>query len=995
MPGNIFAIKVGGQKITSPITKAFHSSLLQDKFDSKGVEPLNSQNKRTSLEPTDATAPSSSTATMDPKTEAEPKGLQSRFLHLPRECQSEILSHATTQDLIALSLVSKHFRNLAAEHLYRSFHIVFPDDDVPSNESPIDSLAGGLDTFTTSDYNYARYLKEIILETLTGGDKGERMYRHYLYDESCGKFMNTLFLLALRKAKALETFSREVFKELHKITALQHLHLRMQAGKSIYQTPPPLISSSSSPPKTPSPSNIHSPYLPPYPSFINNITAAKTDKNGTNSKKSTYGQKPPTISGFKNLKSLAVLDMDTLDYVSEIKECIENSSTTLTALKLSFSDSLAGKSRKPPPEIPSDVESEAEDEFGQIIPAVSQPAADPYAPSKAIQAMEEKKAQEAVLGKLFGIEQSSPKDKSKPSKTDEDSESKPEEEPHLKMLRELPKLAAKIMANHSAGGDSDETAKEVLAMLEEATQKYINSTNEGSKPTDKEEKGGLKKPEEAEASSSNTNGEKSAEKENNVNEETEAQEQPSLFDESKPAPEKSSNDEDVSSPDDIDIEEPETPDVVTETENADNTSISTTDSEKEAKEGVTKTVLNENPTATPSKPNTNGTSPPSKLTLNTDESTLKTDHISTDTAAAMSAYIRKTRGLTLEALSISLIPVKAATLLKAIDITVLRSLTLLNVGPQIPFWNLVSRENKSTPLPLCNIYTDNVTPPFLACVHRLQKVEELLLLERSLRTRVESTAAKTTVTMEMIRRLVLKKHAGTMRVLMLHNDESQDWDVDVKTAALLCRKAKKLEELAGIFDVTTMHVLHQNLTGLESLRALHAIEFRSEDTCMWVIKEFRKFTMDSIAHDPASKLEYLALEKSVEQLVRKKKGVGAGDGRDAKNGKNGGAGKTADGKNKGKGKKKGKGFVEAVLGAEGTWGLGLGAGMPGDGEWGDLALGLGVDGVGDSASESESEDGEGGAAGSGVWKVESVEGLKFCDVLGVRIFEKDVIYARL
>jgi hypothetical protein len=67
-------------------------------------------------------------------------------------------------------------------------------------------LAGGLDTFTTSDYNYARYLKEIILETLTGGDKGERMYRHYLYDESCGKFMNTLFLLALRKAKALETF---------------------------------------------------------------------------------------------------------------------------------------------------------------------------------------------------------------------------------------------------------------------------------------------------------------------------------------------------------------------------------------------------------------------------------------------------------------------------------------------------------------------------------------------------------------------------------------------------------------------------------------------------------------------------------------------------------------------------------------------------------------------------------------------------------------------
>jgi hypothetical protein len=161
---------------------------------------------------------------------------------------------------------------------------------------------------------------------------------------------------------------------------------------------------------------------------------------------------------------------------------------------------------------------------------------------------------------------------------------------------------------------------------------------------------------------------------------------------------------------------------------------------------------------------------------------------------------------------------------------------------------------------------------------------------------------------------------------------------------------------------------------------------------MWVIKEFRKFTMDSVAHDPASKLEYLALEKSVEQLVRKKKGAGAvGDDRDAKSGKNGAARK-----NKGKGKGKGKkGFVEAVLGAEGTWGLGLGAGIAADAEWGDLGAGLGADGWGDSASESESESEDGEGEGSGIWKVESVEGLKFCDVVGVRIFEKDVVYMRL
>jgi hypothetical protein len=67
-------------------------------------------------------------------------------------------------------------------------------------------LAGGLDTFVTSEYNYAQYLKEIVLDTLSGAEKSERAYRHYKLDVSGGKFMNTLFLLTLRKAKALETF---------------------------------------------------------------------------------------------------------------------------------------------------------------------------------------------------------------------------------------------------------------------------------------------------------------------------------------------------------------------------------------------------------------------------------------------------------------------------------------------------------------------------------------------------------------------------------------------------------------------------------------------------------------------------------------------------------------------------------------------------------------------------------------------------------------------
>lgn len=102
--------------------------------------------------------------------------------------------------------MNKHFRDIAAEQLYRTFRIIFPDEGDASQDYSIDPLAGGLDTFVTSDYDYAQYLREIIFEPLSGGEKGERAYRYYKYDVSCGKFMNTLLLLTLRKARILETF---------------------------------------------------------------------------------------------------------------------------------------------------------------------------------------------------------------------------------------------------------------------------------------------------------------------------------------------------------------------------------------------------------------------------------------------------------------------------------------------------------------------------------------------------------------------------------------------------------------------------------------------------------------------------------------------------------------------------------------------------------------------------------------------------------------------
>lgn len=127
---------------------------------------------------------------------------------LPIVCFVAVLMHSqcSQSDLICCALVSQHFRELASAILYRSFNILFPDDDDVRFESPIDGLAGGLDTFTTSDYNYAKHLRELSMDTVSTGVKAEHAYKPYLYSASCGKFLNTLLYLTLKKAKSLESF---------------------------------------------------------------------------------------------------------------------------------------------------------------------------------------------------------------------------------------------------------------------------------------------------------------------------------------------------------------------------------------------------------------------------------------------------------------------------------------------------------------------------------------------------------------------------------------------------------------------------------------------------------------------------------------------------------------------------------------------------------------------------------------------------------------------
>jgi hypothetical protein len=143
------------------------------------------------------------------------------------------------------------------------------------------------------------------------------------------------------------------------------------------------------------------------------------------------------------------------------------------------------------------------------------------------------------------------------------------------------------------------------------------------------------------------------------------------------------------------------------------------------------------------------------------------------------------------------------------------------------------------------------------------------------------------------------------------------------------------------------------------------------------MREFRKFAVDNIAHNPDMKLEYIALDTSVERLVRRKPPS-----------KSAGKDKPAD--KKGKGKVQGMDNTSKAL-AELIIGLGSSS------SWGDggssNANGLATPVLFDWQDSSDED--EPASIGKIGLKVETVEGIRFCDVSGVRIFEKDILAGRL
>lgn len=163
----------------------------------------------------------------------------------------------------------------------------------------------------------------------------------------------------------------------------------------------------------------------------------------------------------------------------------------------------------------------------------------------------------------------------------------------------------------------------------------------------------------------------------------------------------------------------------------------------------------------------------------------------------MRDYIRANHGIQLEELSLYLIPLKASILARALDLNALKRLTLLNVGPQDPFWLLLARlQNHSAQISFKSIHTDNVSLSFLEFLRTFEGLDELFLLERNAKGDADAGSPKTVVNITTIRKIALRKHIGTLRRLLIRNDNDDTWDLDAHTIRFLSGQGASLIELA-------------------------------------------------------------------------------------------------------------------------------------------------------------------------------------------------------
>lgn len=570
------------------------------------------------------------------------------------------------------------------------------------------------------------------------------------------------------------------------------------------------------------------------------------------------------------MRTLSVLDIDHTDLVDELRVCVRNSSK-LKKLHLSFSDALAQQTRTSNLLNHDQDDSDVEDDYAVHD---HDSHVNNSAPAKLYRAAEERKVQEAVLGRILGVEPvllkkrnmasiSEPGPSSFRSEKGKENDEAPQEDAKEAFRASLAKVSKQLVAMQAGSSDLSTAQQEVLDLIAQAAKKYVEAPDTVSDPKDNAQ--GKHKYEtdhngESSSAGAASTGAASTGAATIVGSGPVHAEPRSTRDGTK----RKLNGDGMSS-DDIDIEHVETIDDVVDEEKQD-TQLLHTDGDT----GLSLRSSAASPTsvALPPSPVANTPVVPTRSTsmeqneniaklkaecadlqdeatavarriqdlrlddpgqhedflekaeqdlgiLNRGITSLKSSirnaergtstaqaHDADASSQAMTEYVRQTRGLSLESLSIHLIPVKPSVLSRSINLHCLKQLTLLNVGNQAPIWALLKREHATQPLALRSVYTDHVSTQFILCMAALPELHELYMLQHSPKHRPESEAPPGNISLDHIRRLVLSKHIGTLKRLMIKDESnSTEWDINEKTMIMICTRGLKLEELAVSMNI--------------------------------------------------------------------------------------------------------------------------------------------------------------------------------------------------
>lgn len=602
----------------------------------------------------------------------------------------------------------------------------------------------------------------------------------------------------------------------------------MQAGDSYYSRPPPLpISFHQHSPPSPVYGHSHwtnASFLPvqsamaaPHPISHHPSQAPPHARSRSVSKNrvSKQTQEASRLSGFKNLKSLSVLDIDDKNLVSEIADSVKSSYSSLTELQLSLSRALASRARKASHE--SDAE-ESTDEDYPGSPNAPAPAFGSAEPVRAFRAQEEWKKQETLLARILGVEPSLHKKPQmnldpNPSKSDDVENDMPAPtDPGEVFITSLRGVSSKLLALLNGSREITASHQEIMDTLEQAARKYVESGHLASLKQSQEARPQNEDPEQESADVA-SNGNIFLEP---LSTDSETIPQPTAV-----LPVRQKWDRVPWADVNVEYIEDASPNAGDAVESRNSTNLHDTLSSPE-------------PSSSRSNQHLTVASLPrchSNDKLPTEEDFGRRGRSGSENS--IYDYIRSTRGISLEVLKIDLLPVKASVLCRALNLSALKEITLLNVGSQAPIWTALARENTTQPLAVRSIFTDNVSSAFLSFASRLDELHELFMLERSVDHLPASFAPRASVTIDQIRRLVLKKHIHTLKRLMI-KDESKEanWDANEKTMIMICNQGKQLEELAVSTNIHAfVSSLHRFMIVMDANRfviaCFYAILFRA------------------------------------------------------------------------------------------------------------------------------------------------------------------------